>query len=161
MPRAVKKSPTKMTSGRKNGGRKEECSYKNLDMPAEVALYYGFTPIDPPRITKEDAKKARAFSAPENSRGKESSDLPRFAIEEKIALLRLYHEGNMYNAPQPVMLYCGKPILPEGLERKNAGKERTALLEIMGTSKSIAEVLLIKTCLEILKEEGFGNISVR
>lgn len=138
---------------------KQEFWYKNLDLPAEVALYYGFTPIETPAITKEDIKKIRAAINPE-FHGKGTSDQSsRFRVEEKVALFRVYEEKKMENLPQPVMLYCGKPILSEEADKK-VGKERTVLLEIMGMSQSIAEVLLIKTAIEIIKEEGLGNLSV-
>jgi len=133
--------------------------YKNLDLPAEVALYYGFTLMDAPTITLDDARKARTLGDTELR--KNASDSPaRFAIEEKIAVLRLYDEQRLQNLPQPVMLYFGKPIIPEDAPKKNAGKERAVFLEAMGTSNSIAEALLIKTTLEILKEEGFENLCV-
>ncbi|MBI2475986.1 MAG: hypothetical protein HYV67_01975 [Candidatus Taylorbacteria bacterium] len=160
--------------------RRREYWYKNLDRPAEVALYYGFNPMETPVVTKEDARKARALC--ETELRKDAPDSPgRFAIEEKIAVLRLYEERNMQNWPQPVMLYFGKPILRQDGSKKSLGKpartergsaptrlhsgghsggERTVILEALGTSNSIAEALLIKTALEILKEEEFENLSV-
>ena len=117
--------------------------------------------MDTPVITKEDAKMARALSESEY-KNKEVTDLrTRFVTEEKISLLRFYNEKKLQNLPQPIMLYFGKPILAEGAPKKNPARERTVHLEAMGTSKSIAEALLIKTAVEILKEEKFDDISVR
>ncbi len=137
----------------------QECWYKNLDLTAETALYYGFTPMETPVITKDDIKKSRAISEQE-SKTKEGEAPARFSVEEKVAIIRLYTEKKMEHLPQPVMLYFGKPILLEDEGRKTAGKERTVSLEIIGTSKSIAEALLIKTAFEILKEQGVENLFV-
>ncbi|MEK7575303.1 MAG: His/Gly/Thr/Pro-type tRNA ligase C-terminal domain-containing protein [Patescibacteria group bacterium] len=156
---SIKKNPTKVSRG-KNSRKDDECWYKNLDAPAEIALYYGFTPTESPTVTKDDAKKARALSEAE-LRSKDASDVSaRESLEEKVALLRLYNEKNFQNLPQPVMLYFGKPITAEDGTKKSPGKERTIFLEAMGTSKSIAEALLIKTAVEILREEGFEKLSV-
>lgn len=135
--------------------------HKNIDLPAEIALYYGFTLCEPPIITKEDARKARSITEPE-LRGRETTDetLRRFSLEEKVALVRMYHDKKLENGPQPAMFYFGKPILSEDAERKAVGKERNVSLEVMGSPTSIAEALLIKTALEILTEEGFQDLSV-
>ncbi|MDP3785150.1 MAG: hypothetical protein Q8R12_03715 [bacterium] len=139
----------------------ETCLHKNIDLPAEIALYYGFTLFESPRITKEDTRNARGITEPE-LRGRESTDetLKRFSLEEKVALVRMYHEKNLENGPQPAMFYFGKPIESENADKKPQTKERNISLEVMGTPKSVAEALLIKTALEILKEEGFENLSV-
>ncbi|MES2088103.1 MAG: His/Gly/Thr/Pro-type tRNA ligase C-terminal domain-containing protein [Patescibacteria group bacterium] len=138
----------------------DPCLFKNLDLPAEVALYYGFTILDVPQIKKEDVKKAKSFQDSE-SKNKDVPDVPtKTSLLERVALLRLYGEKNFQNLPQPLMLYFGKPILPEGI-KKSSAKERVVSLEIMGTAKSIAEAILIKTTMEILKEEGYENLSIQ
>lgn len=167
MPPTTLKKPQKKQSPRTTAKKAETCLHKNIDLPAEIALYYGFTLCEPPVITKDDVRKARGITEPE-LRGKESTDetLKRFSLEEKVALVRTYHAKNLESGPQPVMFYFGKPIVNENGEEKPRGeakkgtKERAISLEVMGAPKSIAEALLIKTALEILKEEGFGNLSV-
>lgn len=154
----VKERPAKHAHTRAE--RKQECWYKHLDLPADIALYYGFIPTETPVISKEDIKRARAICEPE-LRGRETSDqLARFVLEEKVALLRLYMEKKMEALPQPATLYIGSPISEEGITYKTAPKERTVYLEIMGAQRSTAEALLIKTTLEILKEEGYSNLLV-
>lgn len=159
----VKSKPKKVTEKKKGEPHPKKadiCLYKNIDLPAETALYYGFTLLDAPVITKDDIKKARAITEPE-MRGKESLDtLKRFSVEEKTALMRMYEEQKLETAPQPVMCYFDKPIIHEGTTQKTLAKERMVSLEIMGAHKSIAEAILIKTALEILKEEGFENLTV-
>ncbi|MSU55238.1 MAG: hypothetical protein EXS46_01710 [Candidatus Taylorbacteria bacterium] len=164
MPSFIKKTKNK-PSKIKVPEKAQECWYKNLDLPAEIALYYGFTPTDAPHINKDDLKKAKSVTEIE-LRNKDVTDQPiRFSIEEKIAMLRNYEEKKMDELPQPVMIYYGKPVLNEGKQvpqvgGKKNGKDRVVSLEVMGTPKSIAEALLIKTSLEILKEEGFTDLSV-
>ena len=66
--------------------------------------------------------------------------------EEKIALIRRYDEEKMDRMPQPVMFY-----------RETRGKEPDALaahLDILGSSQSIAEAILIKTAAETLRAAG-------
>ncbi|KKU67298.1 MAG: Histidine-tRNA ligase [Parcubacteria group bacterium GW2011_GWA2_47_16] len=159
-PTTLTKAKSKQPS--RTGAKKvETCLHKNIDLPAEIALYYGFALCEPPVITKEDTRKARNITEPE-LRGRESTDetLKRFSLEEKVALVRMYHDKKLENGPQPVMFYFGKPIGNEDAPKKPATKERSISLEVMGAPKSIAEALLIKTALEILKEEGFENLSV-
>lgn len=161
MPPATFKKQKPKRPPHKEAKKAEMCLHKNIDLPAEIALYYGFTLCEPPSITKDDARRARGITEPE-LRGRESTDetLKRFSVEEKVALVRMYHEKNLENGPQPVMFYFGKPIENEEAGKKLPSKERDISLEVMGAPKSIAEALLIKTALEILNEEGFENLSV-
>lgn len=159
MPTKQKRPMPKKNSG-KRAKRPDECWYKNLDLPAETALYYGFTPIDAPTVSKIDTKAARGITEPE-LRNKEAEDASaRFSLEDKVRLIRLYNEQKMEALPQPVMLYMGSPLPREGSEKKSTNKERSVALEVLGTPKSIAEALLIKTSIEILKEEGFEKLCV-
>ncbi|MCR4311122.1 MAG: His/Gly/Thr/Pro-type tRNA ligase C-terminal domain-containing protein, partial [Candidatus Taylorbacteria bacterium] len=75
-------------------------------------------------------------------------------------LVRMYQEKNWESMPQPVMCYFGTPIIHEGSTESLPTKERRISLEILGAQKSIAEALLIKTSVEILKGEGFENLSI-
>lgn len=164
MPPTTSKTQKRNRSPHTGTKRSETYLYKNIDLPAEVALYYGFNLFDPPIIINEDTKKARAITDPE-LRGRESTDevLKRFSLEEKVAIIRMYHEKKLGNGPQPVMFYFGKPMISENITRppiKSGLRERNISLEILGSPKSIAEAIMIKTAMEILKEEGFENLSV-
>jgi histidyl-tRNA synthetase len=68
----------------------------------------------------------------------------------------MFTEQEMHTWQQPVMLYYEGSILPHGQKRRSG--ERVAHLEILGTSKSIAEATLIKTAFEVLHEEGYVNL---
>ncbi len=146
MPKTIKRKIDKNNS-RKKG---DELLHKNLDLPSEVALYYGFTLAEPPLVNKDDVKKAKSIN---------ENDSDNKQLEERVALVRYYHEQNMQNLPQPVMLYFGKPISTQG-SKKVQSKERVISLEVIGTPKSVAEAILIKTTFEILKDEGFENLCI-
>ena len=135
----------------------KEARYKYVNAPAEVALYYGFSLFHHPNISRDDFKKARAITDPD-LRDKAGA-AQCLCLEEKVALLRFWTEQKLENANAPAFLYFDSSILPENHNGKS-GKEKAVALEILGASGSIAEALLIKTTLEILKEAGESNLSV-
>jgi histidyl-tRNA synthetase len=118
----------------------------HLDKIGEIAVYYGFTPMKRPAVTKVDTSLVTDVV---------DMGIP-LGIEEKIALVRNYHEQNMHNLSQPVMCYFKDPSHPT---KKNA-PPRYADLEMLGTSGSIAEATLIQTTRAILSEEGYTKTSV-
>lgn len=135
-------------------------SYKNLDKIGEVALYYGFIPHQSPDIKKADLDHAKNLLEGDSIDSEEDSSirLP-LHVEEKIALLRMFHEQDMYSLPQPLMFYFKEPF--KGSIKKGASPfHRYCDLEIIGNTRSIAEAILIQNARAILKEEGFENICV-
>lgn len=115
-------------------------SKKSLD----VATFYGFRVIQCPTIEKEDrdfAKTIYHHQPPKKNDGAVS-------LEEKVSILRAY-ENNLWNKqPQPLMIYY------EGSLSKSKKASHEIHLEILGTSKSIAEATIIKTAFDILVAEG-------
>ena len=131
---------------------------KNIDKTTEAAVYYGFMPIEIPKIEKEDKDKTKTIKDGEPIITIGSNEKIENVIEEKAALLRTYFNTNMAIMPQPVMItYNG--FINEGPE-KSQSKTRKIGLEIIGSSKSIAEIILIKTALAILEDNGFKNLQV-
>ncbi len=134
--------------------------YNHLDKIGETSIYYGFTPHQSPEIKKADLDLAKSLLDGDSIDGDEEAllKLP-LHVEEKIALLRMFHEENMHTLPQPVMLYFKEPF--KGSIKKGATAfNRYCDLEIIGVSKSIAEAILIQTARAILKQEGYKNICV-
>ena len=117
-----------------------------------ISQYYGFDAIDIPDVTKEDKDHAKKVSTKANF---EHEDMP--TTEEKVALLRNYRLRN-FEHTKPVMLYCEG--VSKGVKRKAKRGEKQVHLHIIGTPKSIAEALLIKTTMCILQEEGYKDVSV-
>ncbi len=132
--------------------------YENLDKIGEIALYYGFFPRQSPTITRADLEQARALIDSDTIDNEEDGKnrLP-LHVEEKTALLRMYEENNMQNMPQPVMFYFKEPF--RGSIKKSS-YPRYCDMEIIGTSGSIAEAVLIQSAKTILAEEGYANIKV-
>lgn len=77
--------------------------------------------------------------------------------EDAMAALIAYHEGGIADLPQGSMLWSeGSYNTGKNLHR---GK-RLVRLDIIGTTKSIAEAILIQTSIAIIKEEGFKELIV-
>ena len=125
-----------------------------INKMAEAALYFGFTSTKPLQITKDDVHKASALK---DTYSKNVSGLPwifsQVFAEERVALLREYLEKNLSSLPQPVMLVHESDIIKERAKH-------TINLEVMGTDRSIAEALLIKTAVSILKDNNHKDFSI-
>lgn len=138
-----------------NTSRFIKCDH--LDKIGEIAVYYGFTPAKSPSVTKADIEAAKDIlesDTIDDETGRHGR-LPLHA-EEKIALIRTYHEENMQALSQPVMLYFKDPFRGT----KKGGYHRYADMEILGASGPIAEATLIQTARLMLAEEGFKNTVV-
>lgn len=137
-------------------------SFKNASRAEELAIYYGFTPSELPKVTKEDLALAKNIYESDRPKSLPEENQCYFEVcaEEKIALLRSYFEKNMQSLPQPVSLFFEGRFDTHPHGKKGQGEEARFELEILGTTKSIAEATLIKTSMEILKEAGFENLYI-
>lgn len=133
--------------------------YDHLDKVGEIAIYYGFLPEESPLIKKIDIDLARSMLEGDFAGDDSESHmhLP-LHVEEKVALLRMYQEKNMYSLSQPVMLYFKEPF--KGSLKKSGDYHRYCDMEIIGNSRSVAEATLIQTARVMLREEGYENIRV-
>ena len=124
-----------------------------VEKPGEVAVYYGFSPIDTLSINSEDVRRLKTFA----KRGIIKDDKEaHHELQEKARLLRFYAE-EIDAFPQHIFLYYEKPM--KGGIRRHGGDFECGL-DIIGSSKSSAEALLIETSIAILSEEGFENIEI-
>src|ERR1019366_3326903 len=80
--------------------------YEHLDKIGETSVYYGFTPRKGPAITKADIDAAKDIMDGDDidDETEKHGRLPLHA-EEKIALIRTYHDAGWHAEPQPIMLY--------------------------------------------------------
>jgi len=70
-------------------------------------------------------------------------------------------EHGMQSLPQPIMLYYYGPFFRHDKPQKGRLRElRQFGIEIMGTEKSIADALVIRTTATILKEAGAQNLMI-
>lgn len=129
---------------------------------AEIASYYGFELINPPRLEKIDMDNARKFLGITYSKKDEPLVKKPLLIhpEDKVAILRMYHEQEMFTWSQPVMLYYEGLVQHEGSRKAKWPNVKTFHFDVLGTTKSIAEATLIKCTVETLREEGFGELMV-
>ncbi|MEI6304569.1 MAG: His/Gly/Thr/Pro-type tRNA ligase C-terminal domain-containing protein [Candidatus Taylorbacteria bacterium] len=141
-----------------NKSNQKFVTHNHLDKIGEVAVYYGFTPTKSPCIIKSDMDAAKDILESDyiDDETEKHGRLPLHA-EEKISVMRMYQELEMYSMSQPVMLYFKDPC--RGTQRKTA-YARYADLEILGPSGSIAEATLIQTARAMLGEEGYTNTVV-
>lgn len=129
---------------------------KGLDKCAEAAIYYGFSQIKAPTVEKEDRDNIKSLKDGYPILNIGSNKRIEISAEEKSAILRYYFANNMLILPQPVMLAY------EGFIDKstNTAKYKNIGLEIIGSEKSIAEAIIIKTALSILEDNGYKNLYV-
>jgi len=138
-----------------------------FEKASEVALYYGFQPIETPILEKADI-----FTRTQGE-GTDLIDKEMYSLRtkggDKLALrpegtapiMRAYIEHGMQTRPQPVMLYHYGPFFRH--ENPQYGRLRELRqfgLEMLGTQKSIADAIVIKTIIVILEEAGFKNVMV-
>lgn len=130
--------------------------FKNVDPAAEIALYFGFSPLSAPlAVTKEDKERVKTLGETEKNRCS-CPLLP--ALEEKVALMRYYSDKKLDEAPQPVML-CAE-LGQGGIGTRKKVAEKHLSLEIIGSGKSIADATLIQTIVSILRSEGHKDLCV-
>lgn len=148
---------------KKNNSKKENkfTVHKNLEVSGEIAIYYGFNPIDISEIKKIDIDNCKNLIDGDviEDEGEEIHTLLPLHVEEKAAILRTYVEKNMISLPQPVMLYI-KGQFKNSREKKISSYPRYCDLEIVGSSRSISEAILIQTALVILTNEGYKDVCV-
>ncbi len=122
----------------------------------DVARYYGFEPIETPESIYGDSLVLKFLKEmiPHDALAEDA--LFSTGLAEKVAVLRTYLTGDYHTLPQPTLLCYDKPL--EKLYKKKNPKERRFGLEVVGTTKSIAEAILIKTSLAILEEEGYSDL---
>lgn len=120
----------------------------------EVAEHYGFSSL------------AKILREAEETRGAKKAvihppkpDTPGEA--DRLSIMRAYIDLNLSNLPQPLMIYHSEP-LHKTMDRSTCGGKNAVQfsLEMIGSSKSIAEATLFKTAFAILREVGFENFTV-
>jgi len=135
---------------------------------SEIALYYGFRPIETPILEREDLF-TRGVGDSTDIVDKEMYSLKtkggdKLALrpEGTAAIMRAYIETGMQSESQPVMLYYYGPYFRhENPQRGRYREFRQFGLEILGTKKSIADATIIKVMTVILEEAGIKNIGVK
>ncbi|PIP73915.1 MAG: histidine--tRNA ligase [Candidatus Lloydbacteria bacterium CG22_combo_CG10-13_8_21_14_all_47_15] len=133
----------------------------------EIAVYYGFKPIETPMLEKEDVFTSGVGEDTDIVQKEmytlktKGGDKLVLRPEATASIVRAYIQHGMQSLPQPVMFYYYGPLFRH--ERPQRGRFREHYqfgLEILGTSKSVADALIIQTIVTILKEVGFSDLTV-
>ncbi len=133
----------------------------------EIAVYYGFKPIETPIVEQEDVFTSSIGI------GTDIIDKEMYTLKTKggdhlalrpehtAPLMRSYIENGMQSLPQPVMFYSYGPVFRH--DNPQAGRYRQFYqfdMDVIGSEKSILDALVIKTAWTILTEAGAENLSV-
>jgi histidyl-tRNA synthetase len=143
-------------------------AYQGLfEKAQEIAVYYGFKPIETPVLEREEV-----FTSA-HGEGTDIIDKEMYTFRTKggerlavrpeytASVMRAYLEHGMANLPQPVMLYSYGPVFRHENPQKGRLRQfRQFNLEILGSQKSIADALIIRTLTTILEEFGFKDLIV-
>jgi histidyl-tRNA synthetase len=136
-----------------------------FEKASEVALYYGFRPIETPILEKMELFTSGIGEGTDIVE-KEMYELKTkggdhlvMRPEGTAAVMRAYTEHGMQSLSQPVMLYYKGPFFRHENPQKGRMREHRQFgLEILGTTKSIADATIIHTMMIILREAGLKNI---
>ncbi len=163
---AVKKIPPVSVKGMHDIIGEEYYKYQGfIEKASEVAIYYGFKPIETPVLEAEelfvsgigeetDIVEKELYTL--RTRG---GDRLALRPEWTAGLMRAYLEHGMQSWPQPVMLYAAGPLLRHDSPQKGRFRQFWQFdLEIMGSEKSINDAATIHVMKTILGEAGLKKI---
>ncbi|HNW71627.1 MAG TPA: histidine--tRNA ligase [Candidatus Paceibacterota bacterium] len=133
----------------------------------EVAVYYGFKPIETPILEYE-----RVFTSGIGS-GTDIIDKEMYTLKTKgedslalrpehtASLMRAYIEHGMQALPQPVMHYQYGPTFRHDNPQRGRYRQFYQFdLDCLGSGKSIMDAMVIKVGMNILEEAGAHDLSV-
>ena len=133
----------------------------------EVAVYYGFKPIDTPILEHEEVFTGTI------GEGTDIVDKEMYTLKTKggdhlalrpehtAALMRAYIEHGMQTMPQPVMFYQYGPVFRHDKPQRGRYRQFWQFdLDCLGNDKSIMDALVIKAGMSILEEAGATNLTV-
>jgi histidyl-tRNA synthetase len=133
----------------------------------EVAVYYGFKPIETPILEQEEIFTT-GIGEGTDIVDKEMYTLKtkggdRLALrpEHTAPLMRAYIEHGMQSIPQPVLLYQYGPSFRHDKPQRGRYRQFWQFdADALGSDKSIMDAVVIKTCMSILEEAGAENLSI-
>ncbi|HRH25132.1 MAG TPA: histidine--tRNA ligase [Candidatus Paceibacterota bacterium] len=133
----------------------------------EVAVYYGFTPIETPILEHEETFTS-AVGVGTDIVDKEmytlktkGGDHLAMRPEHTAGLMRAYITGGMQSLPQPVLLYHSGPVFRHDKPQKGRYRQFYQFdVDALGSEKSIVDALVIKTIYTILEEAGAKDLVV-
>lgn len=136
-----------------------------FEKAAEVAIYYGFQPIDVPIVEREEVFIA-TNGEDTDLVGKEmysvkSKGTDKLALrpEGTAPVMRAYLEHGMHTLSQPVKFYYyGSFFRHDNPQRGRYREFKQFGIEMIGSSKSISDAMVIYLNAMILKEIGRAHV---
>ena len=154
--------------GTRDIGNKEFFAYQGFfEKAAEVALYYGFNPIETPTFEMEnvytsgigkdtDVVNKEMYTVKSRGRGALS-----LRPEGTAGVMRAYIENGWHTLPQPAKLYYFGSFFRHDRPQRGRFREFKQFgLEVIGTEKSIADAMVIMITTKILEEADCHDISL-
>lgn len=133
----------------------------------EVAVYYGFKPIETPILEHEEIFTSSI------GEGTDIIDKEMYTLKTKggdhlalrpehtAPLMRAYIEHGMQTMPQPIMLYQYGPVFRHDKPQRGRYRQFWQFdLDSLGNDKSIMDALVIKVGMSILEEAGANNLTI-
>ncbi|MBP6884188.1 MAG: histidine--tRNA ligase [Candidatus Pacebacteria bacterium] len=133
----------------------------------EVAVYYGFKPIDTPIMEHEEIFTTTI------GEGTDIIDKEMYTLKTKgddhlalrpehtAPLMRAYIEHGMQTLPQPAMFYQYGPVFRHDKPQRGRYRQFWQFdLDSLGSEKSIMDALVIKAGMSILEDAGAENLSI-
>ncbi len=147
---------------------KEYYSFQGFfEKAQEVAVYYGFKPIETPILEYVDIFERGV------GEGTDIIDKEMYTLKTKggdhlalrpeftAGLMRAYIEDGMQSLPQPVLLYKYGPVFRHDNPQKGRYREfRQFDMDALGSEKSIMDALVIKAGMSILEDAGAKNLTI-
>ncbi|MDP3989389.1 MAG: histidine--tRNA ligase [bacterium] len=138
-----------------------------FEKAAEVALYYGFSPVETPTIESETVYTS-GLGPDTDIIGKEmysiktrGSNAIALRPEGTAGVMRAYIENAWHTLPQPVKkYYFGSFYRHDRPQRGRFREFKQFGLEVMGTEKSIADAMVITIVSKILQEADCEKLTV-
>jgi histidyl-tRNA synthetase len=133
----------------------------------EVAVYYGFKPIDTPIVEHEEVFTT-SIGLGTDIIDKEiytlktkGGDHLALRPEHTAGLMRSYIDHGMQAIPQPVLFYNYGPIFRHDNPQKGRYRQFWQFdMDALGSEKSILDALVIKAAWTVLCEAGAANLSI-
>lgn len=165
----VKNEVPRAAKGMRDLMGKEYYAYQGFfEKASEISAYYGFKPIETPILEETRLYTSGVGESTDvvekemyEVKSKGSAQLS-LRPEYTAGVVRAYIENGMQSYSQPVMLYYYGTCYRHERPQKGRFREfRQFGLEVLGTEKSIADAIVIKTTMTILDEAGHKNLSLQ
>ena len=133
----------------------------------EVAMYYGFKPIETPSLEHEHiftsgiGEGTDVVDKEMYSLRTKGGDVLALRPEHTASLMRAYIEHGMNAMPQPVLFYQYGPSYRHDNPQKGRYRQFYQFdIDALGSEKSVIDALVIKTTLTIISEAGAPSTSI-